>query len=148
MPQKTYKVFCDKCHTRLEIGTIILYNIAGMRVDYTYGYTAPAGISGNDGITYESSCENVFCPNCGWEGELEHEPNYGEPGWDEYVETVRARLNKYHGEAWDTDEVQEAFSFAKASFFAPFVLGVVRRSDGKEGNLTFMHSPRFYYDFR
>lgn len=56
----------------------------------------------------------------------------------------RAALEAEHGQVWDTDEMTRAFSVR--GFMAPFV-GVVRKSDGVKGTLTFQHYPRFYFDF-
>lgn len=74
------------------------------------------------------------------------EPKYGTPEWDVYVQAERAKLEVLHnGKVWDTSEVQEAFEVI--GFMAPYVR-VIRKSDRKEGYLTFQHSPRFYFDFR
>jgi len=58
--------------------------------------------------------------------------------------TVRAELEKRYGQVWDTTQLQEDFSVM--GFLAPYV-SVRRKSDGKEGTLSFQHSPRFYFDF-
>lgn len=50
----------------------------------------------------------------------------------------------YDGPLWDTQEMQEEFSVS--GFAAPFVV-VTRKSDGVRGTLTFVHSPRVYFDF-
>lgn len=59
-------------------------------------------------------------------------------------DTERIRLEKEHGQVWDTDELREEFTVQ--GFMAPFVV-VVRKSDGQKGTLTFQHLPRFYFDF-
>lgn len=48
------------------------------------------------------------------------------------------------GQTWTTEQLREEFEVL--SFLAPFV-GVVRRSDGVKGTLTFRHHPRVYFDF-
>lgn len=58
--------------------------------------------------------------------------------------TTREELEKQFGKVYDTKEVQEAF--VVHAFLAPFV-SVTRKSDGARGTLTFLHSPRFYFDF-
>ncbi len=59
--------------------------------------------------------------------------DYGQPGLPE----------GYDGPTWDTRELQEAFEVK--GFAAPFV-AVRRKSDGREGVLEFIHSPRVYFD--
>ncbi len=54
----------------------------------------------------------------------------------------RTRLEKIHGEIWDTSEVTKNFSIE--AFMAPFVVATHRES-GKKGTLMFQHSPRFYF---
>lgn len=60
---------------------------------------------------------------------------------------TREELEQEHGQGnvWNTEEARDAFDFV--GFMAPFV-AVVRKSDGKEGMLTFQHAPRFYWDFK
>ena len=50
----------------------------------------------------------------------------------------------YDGPLWDTTEMQQ--DFEPLGFAAPFIV-VRRRSDGQKGTLTFVHSPRVYFDF-
>lgn len=50
----------------------------------------------------------------------------------------------YDGEVWDTEKLQQDFEVQ--GFAAPFVV-VRRKSDGQRGTLTFVHSPRIYFDF-
>ena len=57
---------------------------------------------------------------------------------------TREELEAQYGKVWTTDEVQEEFKIT--SFYAPYC-GAIRKSDGKNGSLTFQHSPRFYFDF-
>ncbi len=61
------------------------------------------------------------------------------------TQTERQKLTDLHGDVWDTTELQRDFSVE--SFLAPLVI-VTRRSDGQRGTLDFIHSPRFYYNFR
>jgi len=56
----------------------------------------------------------------------------------------REKLEKKHGQVWDTNELTDDFDVK--SFIAPFVV-VERSSDGKRGTLMFQHHPRFYFDF-
>ena len=58
---------------------------------------------------------------------------------------ARAWLKERYGEVWDTKEVQEVFKIT--SFMAPFCVAE-RKSDGKTGHLTFVHEPRFYFNFQ
>lgn len=58
--------------------------------------------------------------------------------------TERERLEKEHGQVWDTQELQEEYKVN--AFLAPFV-EVTRLSDGQRGLLTFQHMPRFYFNF-
>jgi len=58
---------------------------------------------------------------------------------------TKTELEKEYGQLWDTEEVSKDFEII--SFLAPMV-SVVRKSDGKEGWMTFQHMPRFYYNFR
>ncbi len=57
----------------------------------------------------------------------------------------RAVLTAQHGQVWDTSQLQADFDVR--AFRAPFVI-VRRKSDGKQGSLEFMHSPRFYFNFQ
>lgn len=57
----------------------------------------------------------------------------------------REELEKQYGKVYNTKEVSEEFEII--SFMAPFV-SVLRKSNDKEGWMTFQHMPRFYYDFR
>jgi len=57
----------------------------------------------------------------------------------------RKRLEAQYGQVWTTDELGR--DFVVKCFMAPFVV-VVRKSDKKEGTLTFQHSPRFYFEFQ
>jgi len=50
----------------------------------------------------------------------------------------------YDGPVWTTEEVRELYDVI--GFMAPFV-AVRRREDGQRGTLTFVHSPRVYFDF-
>lgn len=50
----------------------------------------------------------------------------------------------YRGPVWDTAGMQEEFTVQ--GFAAPFVV-VTRKADGVRGTLTFVHSPRVYFDF-
>ena len=52
---------------------------------------------------------------------------------------------EYDGPLWDTQELQRDFEVV--GFAAPFVV-VKRREDGQRGTLTFVHSPRVYFDFQ
>lgn len=58
----------------------------------------------------------------------------------------REALEKEYGKGnvWDSDELRLAFEVQ--GFAAPFCF-VRRKVDGKKGNLTFQHDPRFYFDF-
>lgn len=60
-------------------------------------------------------------------------------------ELARQRLSEQYGQVWNTEEMSR--DFVAVGFMAPYVV-VRRKSDGKEGTLTFQHSPRFYYDFQ
>jgi len=55
-------------------------------------------------------------------------------------------FKKEYGEkdVWDTKELQR--DFVVHSFLAPFVF-VTRKSDGKDGIISFQHSPRVYFNF-
>jgi hypothetical protein len=57
----------------------------------------------------------------------------------------RKRLEKEHGQVWDTTELGEDFTVE--GFAAPYVV-VCRKADGVRGSLAFQHSPRFYFGFR
>ena len=59
---------------------------------------------------------------------------------------LRKELEEKYGSdnVWDTEESQKVFEFI--GFIAPFVK-VRRKSDDKEGYLTFCDRPRFYYNF-
>ncbi|HEY5550478.1 MAG TPA: hypothetical protein VIK52_01215 [Opitutaceae bacterium] len=57
----------------------------------------------------------------------------------------RAEVEACHGKVWNTEELQAEFTVT--SFMAPFV-GVIRKSDGKEGALEFAHSPRWYFNWQ
>jgi len=57
----------------------------------------------------------------------------------------RERLEKEHGQVWDTKEL--GTDFEVLGFMAPFVV-VKRRSDGTKGSLEFQHDPRLYYSFK
>lgn len=59
-------------------------------------------------------------------------------------EAGREALEKEHGQVWNTEELQRDFEVT--SFLAPFV-GVIRKSDRKEGTMIFQHDPRFYWGF-
>ena len=61
------------------------------------------------------------------------------------VPTDRERLETEHGQVWDTDQMQEAFTVK--GFAAPFVV-VARKSDNAVGSLRFQARPRFYYGFQ
>jgi len=59
----------------------------------------------------------------------------------------RSRLEYLHGKGnvWDTDELSEKFEVI--GFMAPYV--VVRdKVTGDKGSCEFIHSPRFYFNFR
>ena len=56
----------------------------------------------------------------------------------------REKLEKIHGQVWDTDQLGEDFEVL--GFAAPCVV-VRRKADGKKGTLFFQHSPRYYFDF-
>ena len=58
---------------------------------------------------------------------------------------TREEPEAIYGKVWTTDEVQKEFEIT--GFYAP-QCGVIRKSDGKRGSLTFQHSPRFYFDFQ
>lgn len=58
--------------------------------------------------------------------------------------TDRKTLEESYGKVWDTQELQE--DFVVHGFLAPFC-HVTRKSDGKQGSLTFQHAPRFYWGF-
>jgi len=60
-------------------------------------------------------------------------------------ETERERLEKLHGQVWDTSEMQA--DFQAHGFGAPCIV-VTRKSDNVKGSLFFQHSPRFYFDFK
>lgn len=62
-----------------------------------------------------------------------------------YSELTREELEQQFDEVLDTQQAQEKYEFI--SFLAPMAQ-VRRRSDGKEGWLSFQHRPRFYFDFR
>jgi hypothetical protein len=57
----------------------------------------------------------------------------------------REALEAEHGDVFDTQQLQEAFTVN--SFLAPFV-SVTRKSDGVKGVMAFQHHPRFYFDFQ
>ncbi len=59
----------------------------------------------------------------------------------------RSELNEIYGEGnvWTTAELREEFEVH--SFLAPFAV-VTRTVDNKKGSVQFIHSPRFYFDFR
>jgi len=61
-------------------------------------------------------------------------------------DAVRTQLEEQYGEdnVWDTKEVQEVFKVE--GFQSPVAL-VTRKSDGKRGTVSFIHRPRFYFDF-
>ena len=50
----------------------------------------------------------------------------------------------YDGPLWDTEEMQR--DFEPLGFAAPYIV-VRRRSDGAKGTLTFVHTPRVYFEF-
>lgn len=56
----------------------------------------------------------------------------------------RAALEAEHGEVYDTNQLQEAFTVL--GYMAPFV-NVTRKSDGVTGTLLFQRMPRYYYGF-
>lgn len=60
-------------------------------------------------------------------------------------QTERARLEKTHGQVWDTSQLSN--DFIVESFSAPYVV-VRRRSDNQQGSLEFQHSPRFYFNWQ
>jgi hypothetical protein len=62
----------------------------------------------------------------------------------ERKETVRAELEKAHGQVWDTVEMER--DFKPLEFSAPFIV-VRRRADSVKGTLLFTHNPRLYYGF-
>jgi hypothetical protein len=51
----------------------------------------------------------------------------------------------YEGPTWDTEALQRDFDVL--GFAAPFVV-CRRKADGQQGVLTFVHSPRVYYDWQ
>jgi hypothetical protein len=57
---------------------------------------------------------------------------------------LRATLEKHYGQVWDTEELKRDFDVH--GFLAPFC-HVTRKSDKKQGSLTFQHAPRFYWGF-
>lgn len=60
-------------------------------------------------------------------------------------EDARKWLEGRYGKVMNTKEAQEAFEIR--CFIAPLCLAT-RKSDRKQGTLTFCHSPRFYFEFR
>jgi hypothetical protein len=62
----------------------------------------------------------------------------------EDIAEVRARLEKEHGQVWDTAELQRDYDVV--GFLAPFV-AVTRKADGAVGTLQFQARPRFYFAF-
>jgi hypothetical protein len=68
-----------------------------------------------------------------------------------YRRVLAAALNAtglpeaYRGPVWNTEELQRDFEVL--GFLAPYVV-VRRRSDGAKGSLSFVHSPRLYFDFQ
>lgn len=73
---------------------------------------------------------------------LVHEINSEVQSNDKNAE--RTRLEKEHGQVWDTQELSAEFEVI--GFSAPLVV-VKRKSDGAKGSLFFQHLPRFYFDF-
>ena len=61
------------------------------------------------------------------------------------INSERARLEKIHGQVWDTDEMQR--DFTAVGFMAPY-MSVVRKSDNVTGSLEFQHRPRLYFNFK
>jgi hypothetical protein len=61
------------------------------------------------------------------------------------IELCRNEIEKKHGKAYDTRELQEAFTVH--GFAAPIV-SVTRKIDNQRGYLTFNANPRFYYNFK
>ena len=59
-------------------------------------------------------------------------------------ELERARLEKEHGQVWNTWELSTDFEVL--GFIAPFIT-VRRKSDSKKGSMVFQHHPRFYFAF-
>ena len=57
----------------------------------------------------------------------------------------RADLERDYGQVWDTDQLTAEFEVR--GFLAPFVL-VTRKADGRDGAMTFQHSPRYFFDFQ
>lgn len=60
-------------------------------------------------------------------------------------EDARKWMEERYGEVWTTKEATTAFDFD--SFMAPYAV-VTRKSDKKKGTLMFVHSPRFYFNFK
>lgn len=60
---------------------------------------------------------------------------------------TREELEAAHGKdnVWDTQELQRDFTVE--GFLAPYV-GVIRKSDGQRGMLSFQHHPRLYWGFQ
>lgn len=56
----------------------------------------------------------------------------------------RKRLESQYGQVWDTEELQRDFVVEQFAFGFVFVC---RKSDNKQGSLSFQHHPRFYYSF-
>ena len=61
------------------------------------------------------------------------------------INSERARLEKIHGQVWDTDEMQR--DFAVTGFAAPYIV-VRRKADNVKGSLEFQHRPRLYFNFK
>lgn len=59
-------------------------------------------------------------------------------------DSERVRLEKEHGQVWDTEELQRDFDVL--AFAAPMVI-VKEKETGVEGALLFQHTPRFYFGF-
>ena len=61
------------------------------------------------------------------------------------MKTERLVLENEVGVTFDTKELQQIFKVI--SFLAPLVY-VERKSDGAKGTLQFIHSPRFYFNWK
>ena len=63
----------------------------------------------------------------------------------EEINEIKGKIQKAHGRVWTTEELQQEFEVL--GFMAPYC-SVIRRADHQKGTIAFIHSPRFYYDFR
>ena len=73
---------------------------------------------------------------------------------DDPTEPLRRKMMELGQPARDLEKAEQRWTseelardFRVDSFLAPFVF-VTRRSDGVKGTLEFVHSPRFYFDFK